>query len=107
MRGRGWKLAAPVLAALLLAGLVFASGWYGSGPLREERSFVVPDGASLAAVAAKLEQEGAIQSANRFRLQARILGHSVPIKAGEFMLPKGASPASAFRFPAGSPSLLL
>ena len=55
------------------------------------RRFIVPDGASLASVAAKLEQEGAIASADGFRLRARIFGGGAPIKAGEFLLPKGAS----------------
>jgi UPF0755 protein len=51
----------------------------------------VPDGSSLASVAAKLEKEGAIASARRFRLRARLLGGGAPIKAGEFLLPRGAS----------------
>ena len=93
MRGRGWKLAAPLLAALLLAGVVFARDWYGSGPLQQDAAFIVPDGASLGAVAALLEKQDAIGSVNSFRLHARILGASAPIKAGEFLLPKGASQA--------------
>jgi UPF0755 protein len=53
----------------------------------------VPDGSSLAAVASKLEDEGAIASAESFRLRARLFSGGAPIKAGEFMLPKGASPS--------------
>jgi UPF0755 protein len=87
------------LLALLAAGLVLAAGlwvaapWYLGGRLPRETAFIVPDGANLGAVAAKLEKEGAIGSARGFRLRARLFGGGAPIKAGEFLLPKGASPA--------------
>jgi UPF0755 protein len=90
---RGCLLAALVALALAIAGWSFLGGWYGSGPLAKDTAFLVPDGAGLAVVAAKLEKEGAIGSADRFRLRARFLGGGAPIKAGEFLLPKGASPA--------------
>lgn len=83
---------AAVLAALLLLGW-FVSGWYGSGPLVKDTPFTVPDGSSLSTVADKLEKEGAIASAESFRLRARIFGGGAPIKAGEFLLPTGASPS--------------
>ncbi|MEJ5975631.1 endolytic transglycosylase MltG [Novosphingobium sp. PS1R-30] len=87
-----------ILAALLaLAGFAATWGvfgaWYGSGPLKADQAFVVPDGAGLTVVAAKLEKEGAIGSAEAFRLRARFFASAAPIKAGEFMLPKGASPS--------------
>lgn len=102
MGNRRWLL--PALAALvLLAGAWMAlGGWYLSGPLKQDSSFIVPDGASLGTVAAKLEREGAIASASAFRLRARILGGSAPIKAGEFLLPKGASAAKILEILQGS-----
>lgn len=94
MPRRGCLLAALVALALLLAGgWALLGGWYGGGTLAKDTAFIVPDGSSVASVAAKLEKEGAIASAERFRLRARLLGGSAPIKAGEFMLPKGASPS--------------
>lgn len=93
MPPRGCTLAALVALALAVAGAVFLAGWYGSGPLPRETAFVVPDGSSLTSVAEKLEREGAIGSAASFRLRARVLSAGGTIKAGEFMLPKGASPA--------------
>jgi len=84
---------AAVLAVLLLLGW-FVSGWYGSGPLVKDTPFTVPDGSSLSTVADKLEDEGAIASAESFRLRARIFGGGAPIKAGEFLLPQGASPST-------------
>ena len=83
---------AAALAVLLLLGR-FVSGWYGSGPLVKDTPFTVPDGSSLSKVADKMEDEGAIASAESFRLRARIFGGGAPIKAGEFLLPQGASPS--------------
>jgi UPF0755 protein len=93
MARRGCILAGLVALAVLIAGWTFLGGWYGSGPLRQEQAFIVPDGAGLTVVAAKLEKEGAIASAKAFRLRARFLAAGAPIKAGEFLLPKGASPS--------------
>jgi UPF0755 protein len=86
----------PVIVAALL-GLA-ALGWllvpwWSAGPLAKEAAFVVPDGSSLASVATKLEAEGAVASAEAFRLRARLFSGGAPIKAGEFNLPKHASPS--------------
>ncbi|MEQ1542183.1 MAG: endolytic transglycosylase MltG [Novosphingobium sp.] len=86
----------PIIAAALLGlGILtwFFGGWYTSGPLAKDTSFIVPEKASLGSVAAKLETEGAIASASAFKLRARLLSGGAPIKAGEFLLPKGASPS--------------
>ena len=84
-----------LFAAIVLIGCAtvawFAWGWVGSSQVEEESAFIVPYGASLSSVAAKLEEEGHIASADSFLLRAKILGGSGPIKAGEFMLPAGAS----------------
>jgi UPF0755 protein len=93
MRRRSGLLAALVALVLLIAGWSFLGGWYGGGPLARDTAFVVPDGAGLATIADKLQKEGAIRSASGFRLRARFLAHAAPIRAGEFLLPKGASPA--------------
>ena len=84
--------------ALLLAGLallaaigIFAYGWFGPGPLEKEHSFLVRSGSTLRTVAADLEKAGAISSADSFLLRARFFGSDAPIKAGEFLLPEGAS----------------
>jgi UPF0755 protein len=94
MRRRGCSL----VAALLLVGAAalgwFAASWWFFSNLDEERAFVVPSGASLTAVAQKLEADGVIDSADAFLLRAKILGSSDPIKAGEFLLPAGASAAT-------------
>ena len=84
----------PLIAAALavLLGLGWLGGGYvWAGPLAKDDAFIVPDGASLSAVAAKLEKEGAISSAGAFKLRARIFGLGKTIKAGEFKLPAHAS----------------
>ncbi len=82
---------AAVVALPLAAGAIFAWGWYGAGPLEEEYSVIVPSGATLTGVANQLEDDGAIGSADGFLLRAKIFGGSEPIKAGEFLIPAGAS----------------
>lgn len=91
MRGRGCLVLLVSLLAAFLAAGVFAWGWFGSGPLEDDTAFIVPAGSTLTGVASKLQDEGAIASANSFLLRAKILGGGEPIKAGEFMLPAGAS----------------
>lgn len=87
-----WPLIAAGLLALAAIGWLVA-GWFTAGPLKQDTAFVVADGSSLSSVAGKLEREGAIASAQAFRVRARVFGAGAPIKAGEFMLPKGASPS--------------
>jgi UPF0755 protein len=88
-------LAAIVLAVVSLGWLL--GGWYLGGPLQKDTAFVVPDGATLGQVTALLEKDHAISSASGFKLRARIFGAGSSIKAGEFMLPKGASPSKILR----------
>ena len=84
-----------VLALVLLVGTAwFLSGWWGGANVEEDTSFIVPSGASLTSVANKLEEEGLIASSESFLLRAKVFGSSDPIKAGEFLLPAGASPAT-------------
>lgn len=112
-------LAIVGLAAAIGAGaLIFP--WYGGGTVVEDRTFLVPSGSSLTSVAGKLEEEGIVSSADGFLFRAKILGGSEPIKAGEFLLPAGASPAQiletfqngdvirrAVTIPEGTPSILV
>ena len=88
------KLLLVGVVVVLAIGAWFASGWYGSAQVDEETAFIVPNGASLTSVAGKLEEEGLIGSASSFLLRAKILGSGDAIKAGEFLLPAGASNAT-------------
>lgn len=85
------RLAILGLIALALAGLLLASTVLGGATVTKETTFTIPAGASVGAVADKLEAEGLISSAAGFMLQARIFGSSAPIQAGEFGLTPGMS----------------
>ena len=85
------RLAVLGLVALALAGLIFAWSLLGSASVTKDTSFTIPAGASVSAVADKLEAEGLITSASGFVLQARIFGSDAPIQAGEFLLTTGMS----------------
>lgn len=93
MPRRNWIIVAVVAVAALVALGSILGGWYGSGPLEKDRTFIVPEGASLTAVSGKLEQQGIIRSASGFSLRARIFGGGRTIKAGEFAIPAHASQA--------------
>lgn len=93
MRKAG-RLRILALAALLVVGAFsahFLYGWYGSGPLVKDATFSVPEGATLGSVAGRLEAEGVIASADTFRIGARLLGGSEPLKAGEYAIPAHSS----------------
>jgi UPF0755 protein len=78
------------VGALLLAALAtfgVAQMWGGRGPLNRSISVQIAPGSSLAAVSLQLEKAGAIASADRFRLLARVFGSGAPVKAGEYRIP--------------------
>ena len=89
--GRLRIIALAVLLAVGAYGVHFLYGWYGRGPLVKETTFSVPEGATLASVAERLEAEGVVASADTFRIRARLLGGSEPLKAGEYAIPAHAS----------------
>jgi UPF0755 protein len=78
-----------VLAMAVLAWLLVP--WFSAAQVQRDTAFIVPDGATLASAAAKLEKEGLIGSADSFLLRAKLLGGGGHIQAGEFLLPAGAS----------------
>lgn len=113
-------LAALLLIAVAVAGGWFGWGWYGPGPADEETSFTVRSGSTLTSVAGQLEEEGLIGEQDAFLLRAKLLGSGDPIKAGEFLIEGGSSPAAILdtlqhgevirRFvtiPEGMPSILV
>jgi UPF0755 protein len=82
---------ALILVALLGVGLWFIQGWSALGPAARPTTVLIAPGSSLAAAAETLEKAGVIESAERFRLQARIFGAGGSIKAGEYEIPARAS----------------
>lgn len=86
-----------LIAALVVAAFVAANMWAGSGPASRPVAVIVPEGASLARAATELERAGAIRSASRFRLLARIFGDGGSIKAGEYQIPAGTSSKDVYQ----------
>src|SRR5690606_11306304 len=93
--GRKGLLVLAAFGLLMLASAVaFAWGWWGPSEIDEDTAFVVPSGASVTSVAHRLEEDGLVAAAESSPLRARVLGSGGPIKAGAFLLPAGASPAT-------------
>lgn len=81
----------------LVAAVFVVQGWGGSGPASRTLTVQVADGSSLAGAARALEEAGAIRSAGRFRMLARVFGSGEPIKAGEYRIPARTSPADILK----------
>ncbi|WP_299647125.1 endolytic transglycosylase MltG [Sphingomonas bacterium] len=102
------KLGCVGLVAMLvavIAGFVVLQGWGGAGPNPRTLTFQVPQGASLGSTARDLETAGAIESASRFRLLARLFGSGDPIKAGEYRIPARLSPSDILKLLQGGRTL--
>jgi UPF0755 protein len=94
VRRKGCFAAVGLALALLASVGGITWGWWGSSGIEQDTAFVVPAGSSLTSVAHKLEDEGLVVSADSFLLRAKLLGSGDPVKAGEFLLPAGSSPAT-------------
>jgi len=89
------RIAVVVLAVVTMLAIAMPFWkWRGPGPLKAPIHFVVPQGATIASVARKLEDAGAVRSGVWFRRLAMRLGSRDHIKAGEFVIPAQASPAT-------------
>ncbi len=91
MRRVGFIILMLALFGALIAGASLLGGWRGTGPAQADTTFVVPQGATFRAVADRLEAEGLVRSSGMFYLRARLLAGSPVVKAGEYLIPKGAS----------------
>ncbi|HEV2569028.1 endolytic transglycosylase MltG [Sphingomonas sp.] len=81
-----------LLAALALVAVAAAFySWNGAGPAAKPTAVIVPEGGTLRSAARELEKAGAIASADRFYLLARLFGGEGTIRAGEYEVPKHAS----------------
>ena len=91
------RLIALAVAAGIVLGLIVGAwlltGWHAAGPAEKPTAVVIAQGASVASAARTLEQAGVLDSAEAFRLRARLFGDDKPIRAGEYEVPAGASPS--------------
>jgi UPF0755 protein len=88
---RWWWIALIAVPLLILGG--FAWQFDSSGPATDDKVVMIDKGSSLRKAATQLEKAGVIANAKRFVLLARLFGGSKAIKAGEYEIPRGASPA--------------
>lgn len=105
MRRFGLVILAIGLAVAAFVAFRFVYGWSEAGPAPRDISVVVPDGASVADAAVLLKQAGAVRSADAFLTRTKVLGRGKSIKAGEFLIPKGASNADIFSILQGGKTL--
>ncbi len=84
-----------IFAALLVAlvGGNFVYGWTATGPSDRDVTVVIKPGSSITLAAKELEKGGVVKSAGAFVNRARFLAGTRTIKAGEFLIPAGASNA--------------
>jgi UPF0755 protein len=69
--------------------------WWGPGPKPGPHTVIIPEGATVASVARKLEKEGAIPgNAKTYYAMARLFGSHDPIQAGEFEIARGMGGAA-------------
>lgn len=104
-RGRGGCLGLLAVLALIGAALWFIHGWGGPGPSRQVVTVTIAPGSSLSSAARQLEASGAIASATRFRLLARLFGGAGEIKAGEYRIPAHLSQSDILRLLQGGKTL--
>lgn len=85
----------PAFFLLMAFGLVAGDFFffYKDGPLPGEQAVLIPKGASLKSVTTLLAGEGVIEVPATFYWTARISGAATDIRAGEFLIPAGASQA--------------
>lgn len=90
-------LVTAVVLALIVAGAGLGGLWWihkafdEPGPGTDELTITLPRGAGLIAIANQLEAAGAVSDARIFRAVITIDGGDRDLKAGEYLLPAGAS----------------
>ncbi len=87
-----WVLIGAVLLLVLVGGN-FIYGWTAQGPSTRDVTVLIKPGSSITLAAKSLEQGQVIKSADAFVNRAKIFGATSTIKAGEFLIPAGASNA--------------
>jgi UPF0755 protein len=104
MRKLGCLTLLIVLAAVIgFFGVLHV--WSGRGPLPRNLTLTVAPGSSLGTASEQLEKLGAITSASRFRILAKVLGDGAPIKAGEYRIPAHLSQADILKLLQGGRTL--
>jgi UPF0755 protein len=95
------RLARSILVLVILATLAAAGGWYflgywlrQPGPLTTPAAIEFPTGTGVAGIARRLEQAGAVDSGFLFQLAVRRERQERRLRAGEYQLDPGMTPAA-------------
>ncbi len=96
MRRRVGRLTILILA-VVVTGATAALAWgvsvfHDPGSAPEETRLVLPQGASVDAIAARLHEAGIVERRFVFALGARLMGHARSLKAGEYDFAATLSP---------------
>ncbi|MGN6271048.1 MAG: endolytic transglycosylase MltG [Sphingomonas sp.] len=94
-----------VALAAIVALFVLVQSWGGAGPAKQTTTVLIRDGETLSDAAGDLQKAGAIGSARRFVLLARLLGSDAPIKAGEYRIPAHLSQSDILKMMQGGETL--
>jgi len=94
-----------IVVCAFVALFIIVQDWGGRGPAPKNLTFEVAEGSTLINTADRLEKAGAISSAMRFKLLARVFGASTPIKAGEYRIPAHLSQADILKMLQGGRTL--
>ncbi|ANI78940.1 MULTISPECIES: endolytic transglycosylase MltG [Sphingobium] len=105
MRRFGLGILAIGLAVAAFVAFRFVYGWTEAGPAPRDISVIVPEGATVADAAVLLKQAGVVRSADAFLTRTKVFGRGRSIKAGEFLIPKGASNSAIFSILQGGKTL--
>ena len=105
MRRLGLSIVLVGLAVAAFVAFRFVHGWTEEGPAATEITLVVPEGATIADAAVLLKRAGAVRSADAFLTRTKVFGRGKSIKAGEFLIPKGASNSDIFSILQGGKTL--
>lgn len=105
MRRFGLGILAIGLAVAAFVAFRFVYGWSEAGPAPRDITVIVPEGATVADTAVLLKQAGVVRSADAFLTRTKVFGRGKSIKAGEFLIPKGASNSEIFSLLQGGKTL--
>ncbi len=93
--------ASATFSLFLIAALAVVWGaYYGPGPTAREGGstvVVLPSGAGVSAIAARLKQAGVIRSTDAFKAAVSLTGSDRRLRAGEYEMPSRASLRSVIR----------
>ena len=90
---------------LFAGGFWLVHSWGGRGPLQKNVTVSIAPGTSLNKAAEQLERAGAISSASRFTLLAKVFGGGAGIKAGEYRIPAHLSQSDILKLLQGGKTL--